>query len=173
MASISPTRRRLLSGPVVRTAAALVALSLAAVACSSGDVVGSPASTSTSSSTTSTTVLDPGPGPTNLDGVSINLDPIVRPLGLTTTTTVDPKTGAVPTGLDAPTALTPRPGRNQLWIAERPGRVRILSIDTTWDKATGKTKRTGYTLLPGAALEISSQTSTDGDRGLLGLAFST
>jgi len=158
---------------VVRTAAALVAVGLAAVACSSGAVAGSPASTSTSTSTTSTTVLDPGPGPTNLDGVSINLDPIVRPLGRTPNTTVNPGTGATQTGLDTPTALTPRPGRNQLWIAERPGRVRILSIDTTWDKATGKTKRTGYTLLPGAALDISSLTTTDGERGLLGLAFST
>ena len=51
--------------------------------------------------------------------------------------------------------------------------MRILSIDTTWDRATGRTKHTGYTLLPGAALDISALTTTDGERGLLGIAFSS
>ena len=69
--------------------------------------------------------------------------------------------------------MASRVGRNQLWIAERGGRVRILSIDTTWDRATGRTKHTGYTLLPGAALDISALTTTDGERGLLGIAFSS
>lgn len=175
----SPYRCR--RGPVVRSSAAIAALMLVAVACSSvADRTST--STTTSSSTTSTTVLDPGPGPTSLEGVSISLEPIARSAtaakSATTTTSINPATGAVttedtPTGLDSPTALASRPGRNQLWIAERSGQVRILSIDTTWDKPTGTTKHTGYTLLPGNALDLSSLTTTDGERGLLGLAFST
>jgi hypothetical protein len=51
--------------------------------------------------------------------------------------------------------------------------VRVLSVDTTWDRTTGKTKHTGYTLLPGAVLDLSALTTTDGERGLLGIAFST
>ncbi len=115
-------------------------------------------------------MLDPGPGPTTLQGVSVSLDPIVRPLDHDHRR---PHDRLSPTGLDSPIAMASRVGRNQLWIAERDGRVRILSIDTTWDRATGKTKHTGYTLLPGAALDISSLTTTDGERGLLGIAFST
>ena len=169
MASHHPTRRRR-SGPAVRSAAAVVALGLVAAACSSTGSSSPATSSSTSTSTTSTTVLDPGPGPTTLQGVTISLDPIVRPVA---TTSVDPTTGSAPTGLDSPVAMASRAGRNQLWIAERGGRVRILSIDTTWDRVTGRTKHTGYTLLPGAALDISALTTTDGERGLLGIAFSS
>lgn len=169
MASLHPTRRRR-SGPAVRSAAAVVALGLVAAACSSVGSSSATTSSSTSTSTTSTTVLDPGPGPTTLQGVTVSLDPIVRPV---TTTSVDPTTGSAPTGLDSPVAMASRVGRNQLWIAERSGRVRILSIDTTFDKATGRTKHTGYTLLPGAVLDISALTTTDGERGLLGIAFSS
>ena len=69
--------------------------------------------------------------------------------------------------------MASRVGRNRLWIAERGGRVRILSINTTFDKATGRTRHTGYTLLPGAVLDISALTTTDGERGLLGIVFSS
>jgi glucose/arabinose dehydrogenase len=180
MASPSPTHRH--RRATARSVAAIVALTLAAAACSSAGDGAASSSTSTSTSTTSTTVLDPGPGPTTLEGVSISLEPIALPDALarsaTPTTSIDPTTGAVTaggpkSGLGSPTALASRVGRNQLWIAERSGVVRIVSIDTTFDKTTGRTKHTGYTVLPGNALDISSLTTTDGERGLLGLAFST
>jgi glucose/arabinose dehydrogenase len=169
MASTPSTHRRR-PGPVARSAAAVIALGLAAAACSSAGSASSATSTSTSSSTTSTTAVDPGPGPTTLKGTKVTLEPIVRP-GASTST--DPTTGSASGGLDTPVAMVSRAGRNQLWIAERSGQVRIVSIDTTWDRVTGKTKHTGYTLLPGAALDLSALTTTDGERGLLGIAFSS
>jgi glucose/arabinose dehydrogenase len=152
---------------------AVVVVSLAAMACSSSSS-GSAVSSTTSSSTT-TTALDPGPGPTSLDGVGIRLETIVAPLpevvpGTTTTTLPDTPE---PTDLDAPIAMAVRPGRNQLWIAERGGTVRILTVNTAWDRGRGRTVRTGQTLLPGFALDMSALTDTTGERGLLGLAFST
>ncbi|HEY6531018.1 MAG TPA: PQQ-dependent sugar dehydrogenase [Acidimicrobiales bacterium] len=79
----------------------------------------------------------------------------------------------IPNGLDYPTAMVQRPGRNQWWIAERPGRIRVATVNSSRNRATGEIKQEGITLLPGAVLDISSTTSTDGERGLLGIAFST
>ena len=59
--------------------------------------------------------------------------------------------------LDAPTALAIRPGDDALYIAERGGRVvRVVDGQVTGDPV----------------LDISPQTTSDGERGLLGLAFS-
>jgi glucose/arabinose dehydrogenase len=144
------SRRRALGA-----ASAAVALALVAAACTSADGGGAPATTSsTTSSSTTTTAVDPGPGPMSLDGVGIRLETAV-------------------TGLADPTSVAVRPMRDQLWVTERSGKVRIVSIDTEWDRANGRAKRTGYTLLPGAALDLSGLTTTDGERGLLGLAFSS
>ncbi|MGH9183693.1 MAG: PQQ-dependent sugar dehydrogenase [Acidimicrobiales bacterium] len=59
--------------------------------------------------------------------------------------------------LDAPVALATRPGHDPLYVAERAGRVRVI--------ADGQ-------VAPRPLLDISDQTTTDGERGLLGLAFS-
>lgn len=59
--------------------------------------------------------------------------------------------------LDAPTAMAVRPGDDALYIAERGGRVvRVFDGEVVDD----------------AVLDISSQTTVDAERGLLGLAFS-
>ena len=59
--------------------------------------------------------------------------------------------------LDAPTALAIRPGDDALYIAERGGRVvRVVDGQVTGDPV----------------LDISAQTTSDSERGLLGLAFS-
>jgi glucose/arabinose dehydrogenase len=59
--------------------------------------------------------------------------------------------------LDAPTALAIRPGDDALYIAERGGRVvRVVDGEVTGDPV----------------LDISAQTTSDSERGLLGLAFS-
>ena len=63
-----------------------------------------------------------------------------------------------------PTQLVVRPGDDgHLWLAERAGRVRRLAV-----------RDDGRTLEPTGdyALDISDQTTTDAERGLLGLAFS-
>jgi glucose/arabinose dehydrogenase len=110
-------------------------------------------SSDSSDAVVATTAVDPGPGPTTFDA-TIQLAPAV-------------------TGLDDPVALVARPMRNQLWIAERSGRVRVVTRDTEWDLAAGKVQRTGYTLEPEPVLDVSQLTSTDGSRGLRSLAFST
>lgn len=65
--------------------------------------------------------------------------------------------------LEAPTVLLPRPGDDDhLYVAERAGRVRRLA-----------TTGTGLLVPDGeAVLDLSDQTTTDAERGLLGLAFS-
>jgi glucose/arabinose dehydrogenase len=59
---------------------------------------------------------------------------------------------------DAPIAMATRTGTPNLYVAERAGRVRVL------DPASGA--------LSGAIIDISAGVSTNGERGLLGLAFS-
>lgn len=65
-------------------------------------------------------------------------------------------------GLDTPTALAPRPGTEDLYVAQRAGMVRVVHVDEH-DRAT---------VDPSAALDLSSRTTTTGNRGLLGLVFS-
>ena len=135
-----------------------VGLALAMVACTSGGApTSTPGSTTSDGRTAATTPVpvDPGPGPTSLEGVTIELEDVVAG------------------GLNSPTAVAARPMRNELWIAERPGRIRIVNIDTEYVPFIGGGNRTGYTLLSGAVLDLTALTTTDGERGLLGLAFST
>ena len=99
------------------------------------------------------TTIDPGPGPSTFEA-NIRLDPVV-------------------TGLDDPVAMVARPMRNQLWIAERAGRVRIVTRDTEWDLAAAGVKRSEYRLEPAPVLDLSPLTTTEGAGGLLSLAFST
>jgi glucose/arabinose dehydrogenase len=97
--------------------------------------------------------IDPGPGPSTFSA-SVRLDPVAE-------------------GLDSPIALVARPGREQLWVAERAGRIRVITRVTTWDAARGRTNRAGYTLETGTVLDLTDLTSTEGERGLLGIAFSS
>lgn len=62
----------------------------------------------------------------------------------------------VATGLDNPTWLTAVPGETRLFVTERPGRVRIVESGTVRD-------------LP--YLDIGARVSTEGEGGLLSLAF--
>lgn len=62
----------------------------------------------------------------------------------------------VATDLDFPLFLTSPPGDPRLFIVERGGRIRVQS---------------GGSLLPVPFLDLSALTRTDGERGLLGLAF--
>jgi len=167
----SRRRRRALLGA---TAASLALLA----GCSSVSEGGPGTTSTTAPATTTSTAPDPGPGPVDLSGVSVRLETVVGPAppeipGTSSTTTTTGPEGQVETHLTEPTAMAARNGRDQIWIAERGGTVRILTVNTEWDRTTGRSKRTGYTLLPGTALDLSALTSTTGERGLLGLAFST
>lgn len=65
--------------------------------------------------------------------------------------------------VEEPTVLLVRPGDDHLWVAERAGRVRRLAVSDG-----------GRTLTPVGepVLDVSDDTTTDAERGLLGLAFS-
>jgi glucose/arabinose dehydrogenase len=84
---------------------------------------------------------DPAPGPTTGEGRLEDAE-----IGLT-----------VVAELDAPTTMTVRPGGDLLWVAERAGRVRLL------DPATGEVSE--------PVVELAGDTTTDSERGLLGMAF--
>ncbi len=79
------------------------------------------------------------------------LDPIEPPPGETPTLT------AVATGLSSPIHVTAPPGDQRLFIAEKGGRIRILT-------ASGVVRSRPF-------LDLSSQVVSTGERGLLGLAF--
>jgi glucose/arabinose dehydrogenase len=63
---------------------------------------------------------------------------------------------------DNPTALVARPGTDDLYVAERSGTIRRLHVA---DDGTG-------TLGDQPVLDLTGQTTTDSERGLLGVAFS-
>lgn len=64
--------------------------------------------------------------------------------------------------LDEPIALLPRPGDDRLWVAERAGTVRRLE-----KTADGALEPDGDPVL-----DLTDMTTTDAERGLLGMAFS-
>ena len=67
--------------------------------------------------------------------------------------------------LDSPTALASRPGSPHLWIAERPGRVRLVALESS---GLGEVRAT----VGPVVADVSDRTTVDAERGLLGLAFS-
>lgn len=71
-----------------------------------------------------------------------------------------------------PTAMAARSGTPTLYVAEQEGRVRTVSVDIQRDKDGNETKRT-YRVDPQALIDISSSVDDEGERGLLGLAFSS
>jgi len=66
-----------------------------------------------------------------------------------------------------PTTLVSRPGSDDLWLAERVGRVRL--IERTLDEAAGTETLAQSTAV---VLDISDQVDASGEGGLLGMAFS-
>ncbi|MEO7573209.1 MAG: PQQ-dependent sugar dehydrogenase, partial [Acidimicrobiales bacterium] len=94
-----------------------------------------------------------------------------------TTTTAAPASGTLGTvelatvevgELDQPIALAPRPGSPDLYIAEKGGRVRLIKTTTnpTTDAITYQVQRTPL-------LDLSGDVINEGERGLLGMAFSS
>ena len=127
-----------------------VALGITLVACSA------PTKSSTndaSASTTPTTAVDTGTGPTS----------ITKTLRAT----------EVAGGFGNATNIVSRPMRNQLWVTQKSGAVNAIEIQTAWNLELGQTQRNGFKTYPGSVFDISSDVSTEGERGLLGIAFST
>jgi glucose/arabinose dehydrogenase len=61
-----------------------------------------------------------------------------------------------------PTALVARPGHpDQLFLAERAGRIRLVT----------RSANGALTVRPGTLMDLTSLVATDGEKGLLGLAF--
>ena len=137
---------------VFRALAGILALALSGslIACSA------PAKSSSSSTTaapTPTTAVDTGTGPTSI--------------------TKSLRAAEVASGFNDATNIVSRPMRNQLWVTQRSGAVRAIEIQTAWNLELGQTQRKGFKTYPGAVIDISSEVSTGGERGLLGIAFST
>ena len=73
--------------------------------------------------------------------------------------------------VDEPTVLVPRSGTPNLYVAEKAGRVKVLTVTQTRDNQGNVTKtdvRVG-----GTVLDISRNVANQGERGLLGMTFSS
>lgn len=110
-------------------------------------------STGIAASATSTTAVDTGSGPT---AISTNL-----------------RASEVADGFENATNIVSRPMRNQLWVTQRSGIVRAIEIETSWNQELGRSQRNGFKTFPKPIIDISTEVSTEGERGLLGIAFST
>ncbi len=140
------------SGTLFRALAGVltVVVGIAVVSCSS------PTKSSTNepnSAGTSTTVVDAGAGLTSI--------------------TKTLRTIEVAKGFDKASNIVSRPMRNQLWVTQRTGAVQVIEIETAWSLELGQTQRNGFKTYPTAILDLSGDISTEGERGVLGITFST
>jgi glucose/arabinose dehydrogenase len=118
----------------------------------------------TDGGTSETTVDDPDGDPTTSEDVAS------APPDLPTTAGpwVERAYELEPVGsLSQPIVLTARPGSDDLWVAEREGRVRL--IERSVDAAAGTEQFVQTTTI---VLDITDQVSAEGEGGLLGIAFS-
>lgn len=137
--------------------AAVAALALFAAACSSDESESTAPSTAEPTASTPTTDAAPPPSTTTGD------EPAPPTSGSDPSTTgAAPDFSAVSVDvevvatLDVPLALAPRPGSDDLYVAERAGEVERL-------RPEGGD--------PETVVDISSEVDTGGERGLLGLTF--
>lgn len=102
-----------------------------------------------------TTTLPPEAfGPTTLDGVAVKLTEVAK--------------------VENPTVITSRSGAPTMFIAERPGHVRQLTVLPVKGGPDGLTViRTDAFVERGYLLDISRDVNTDGDGGLVGMAYSS
>ncbi len=128
-----------------------MALTLGLLAACSGDEPTAEPTTTTSSTTTTVpgepTTSEPPPEGT-LDAVEL--------------TTIE--VGE----LDEPIAMAARPGSPDLYIAEKGGRVRLIKVITN-----EFTEKITYQVQTTPLLDLSDEVINEGERGLLGMAFSS
>lgn len=143
--------------PGVRIACVAIAVLLGAVGCgddatdSGGQGAGAvsedsvPVSEGVDDSSPDAPASDDAPEEaTSLDGIEVQLTPLAEGQ------------------LDSPIALTTREGSDDLYVAERAGRVQVLTPDGDG----------GFDVGDQPLIDISSNVSTDAELGLLGLTFS-
>lgn len=73
--------------------------------------------------------------------------------------------------VDAPTVLVPRSGTPNLYVGEKAGKVKVLTVTQTRDSKGNVTKtdvKVGATVL-----DISKTVANEGERGFLGMTFSS
>jgi glucose/arabinose dehydrogenase len=138
--------------PSVRIACVLIAVLLGALGCgTSDDDAGDGAVPDDSvpvSDAPTTAPTEGGDDPdtpdeaTSLEGIDVQLTPVAQ--------------------LDSPIAMTTREGDDDLYVAERAGRVQVLTPDGDG----------GYTVGDEPLVDISDNVSTEAELGLLGVAFS-
>ena len=73
--------------------------------------------------------------------------------------------------LDEPVALAPRPGSRDLYIAEKGGRIRLIKVEE--EEFGSNEGQLTYQLQTTPLLDISDRVINQGERGLLGMAFSS
>jgi glucose/arabinose dehydrogenase len=76
--------------------------------------------------------------------------------------------------LEEPIALAARPGLPDLYIAEKGGRVRLIKVEE--DQTSGvddEEAEVSYELQTTPLLDLSDEVINEGERGLLGMSFST
>jgi glucose/arabinose dehydrogenase len=95
---------------------------------------------------------DPGDGPRSIGGVALELVQVAE--------------------ADTPVDLVPRPGTDDLYVAEQGGRVRRLPVERRTDPATEVVTKTVGSIASDPVLDVSDEISTGGERGLLGIVFS-
>lgn len=147
-------RRRRSLAAAAAGAALGAALVLAGCSSGSGQVATAPTSSvPPATSPAPSGSLDPGPGPTAIT-TTVSLRPVVE-------------------GLEAPTAVAPRPGDRELWVTEQGGTVRRVTRASATDPATGLPGPIRFELDPQPVLSLGELTRGGGERGLLGIAFAT
>ncbi len=72
----------------------------------------------------------------------------------------------------SPVALAPRSGTPTLYVAQQDGRIRTITVDEQFGN-DGTVRSATYRLDSSPLLDISRSISTGGERGLLGVAFSS
>ncbi len=75
--------------------------------------------------------------------------------------------------VDQPTALAVRPGSKDLYLAEKGGRVRLVEVEDDRDGDGDEDRVPTYRLQSTPLLDLSERVINEGERGLLGLTFSS
>jgi glucose/arabinose dehydrogenase len=143
----------------LRLAAALVATTmvLAGAACGSDSSDDADRTTVTSppsgAGTSSGTQGDPGDGPRTIPSLGLALEQVAE--------------------ADTPVDLAARPGTDDLYIAEQGGKVRRLPVKRSTNSKTNVITKTIGSIESGSVLDVSDEIATGGERGLLGIVFSS
>jgi len=148
------------------TVALAVAVSVAGAAVLAGCGGSAPEGAPDGTRGTVTITVAPDPGPTA--DVSTTLPALAGAEVVTGEGVKLEKIGDVA----APTAIVPRSGTPDLYVAQQDGRVKQITVDQQLDN-DGNVQRATYRLDNSPILDISRSIAAGGERGLLGLAFSS